>query len=52
MGSEDQQEESMTKEVEDLALFISKLQFGQDEILYKDYMIMEGEDNVEVEYHM
>ena len=31
---------------------ISKLQLGQDEMLFGDYMIMEGEDNVEAKYCM
>jgi len=38
------------EESEDLAP--SKLQFGQDDILFEDYMIMEGKDIIKVEYGM
>lgn len=32
-----------------LALLISKLWLGQDEMSFKDYLIIEGEDNIKVE---
>ena len=41
-----------TKEYVDLAPLISKLQFGQGEMPFEDYLIMEGEDIIEVEYCM
>ena len=42
----------LTKKCKDLALLISKLQLGQDEMSFKDYMIMKGEDIIEVEFCM
>jgi hypothetical protein len=42
----------LTKESKDLALLISKLQLGHGEMPFEDYLIMEDEDNIEVEYCM
>ena len=50
-ASEDQWAKSrLTKEYEDLALLRSKLQLGQDEMPFVDFLIMEGEDIIQVEY--
>ena len=42
----------LTKEYDNLAPLISKRQLGQDEMAFEDYMIMEGEFILEVEYCM
>ena len=42
----------MTKEFECLTLLISKLQVEQDEVPFEDYIKVEDEHNIEVEYHM
>ena len=38
--------EDWSKDSKDLALLISKLQLGQDEMSFGDYMVMEGENNI------
>ena len=35
-----------------MALLISKLQFGSDEMPFEEYVVMEGEDIIEAEYCM
>ena len=42
----------LTKDSKDLALLISKLQLGQDEMPFEDNLIMRDEDIIEVEYYM
>ena len=50
---EDQWEKSrVTKESKNLALLISNLQLGQDEMPLEGYLIMKGEDIIVVEYCM
>jgi hypothetical protein len=52
-ANEDQREKSrLFKESEDLALLISKLQLGSDEMPFEEYVVMEGEDIIEAEYCM
>ena len=52
-ANEDQREKPrLIEEFEDLALLILKLQFGQDDMPFEDYMIMKGKDIIEVEYGM
>lgn len=42
----------LTKESKDLSLLISKLSFGEYEMPFEDYLILEGEDIIEVGYCM
>ena len=52
-ANDDQREKSrLIKESKDLALLISKLQLGSDEMSFEEYVVMEGEDIIEVEYCM
>ena len=49
--NEDQWENStLTKEFENLALLISKLQLGQNETLFEALMVMNSEDIIEVDF--
>ena len=51
--NEDQREKSrLIKEFENLALLISKLQLGSDEMPFEEDVVMEGEDIIEAEYCM
>ena len=40
----------MTKESKDPAFLISKLQLGHDEMSFKDYLILKGEDIIQAGY--
>ena len=52
-ANEDQQEKSrLIKEYQDLALLISKVQLGQDEMPFEDYLTMKGEDIIGAKYCM
>ena len=52
-ANEDQREKSrLIKESEDMALLISKLQLGSDEMPFEENVVMEGEDVIEAEYCM
>ena len=42
----------LTNESEDLALLISKVQLGSYEMPFEEYVVMEGEDIIHVEYCM
>ena len=53
IANEDHREKSrLTKESQRFDTPHIKLQLGQDEIPFEDYLIMKGEDIIEVEYCM